>query len=35
VADKIAEPAYRASFLGSVPENARLSRSRAWLGERE
>jgi tetratricopeptide (TPR) repeat protein len=34
VADKIADPGYRASFLDQVPENARtLALARAWLGE--
>jgi hypothetical protein len=34
IADKIAEPGYRASFLEAVPENARtLALARAWLGD--
>ncbi|HEX7838769.1 MAG TPA: hypothetical protein VF469_14935, partial [Kofleriaceae bacterium] len=34
IADKIADPAYRASFLAHVPENARtLARAAAWLGD--
>jgi tetratricopeptide (TPR) repeat protein/predicted Ser/Thr protein kinase len=34
IADKIAEPSYRASFLEAVPENARtLALARAWLGD--
>ena len=34
VADKIADPGYRTSFLEAVPENARtLALARAWLGE--
>jgi hypothetical protein len=34
IADKIADPAYRASFLGQVPENARtLALAAAWTGE--
>ena len=33
-ADKIADPAYRQSFLENVTENARtLALARAWLGE--
>jgi hypothetical protein len=33
IADKIGDPAYRASFLEQVPENARtLALARAWLG---
>jgi hypothetical protein len=33
IAGKIAEPSYRTSFLGRVPENARtLTLARAWLG---
>jgi 2-methylisocitrate lyase-like PEP mutase family enzyme len=33
VADKIADPGYRASFLEQVPENARtLALASAWLG---
>jgi hypothetical protein len=33
IADKIAEPSYRTSFLDSVPENARtLALARTWLG---
>jgi tetratricopeptide (TPR) repeat protein len=33
-ADKIADPAYRQSFLENVPENARtLTLARAWLGD--
>ena len=32
VADRIADPSYRASFLDQVPENARiLALARAWL----
>jgi hypothetical protein len=35
MADKIADPAYRASFLAEVPENARtLALATAWLGDR-
>jgi hypothetical protein len=31
IADKICDPAYRQSFLGNVPENARtLELARAW-----
>ena len=34
IADKIPDPGYRASFLDSVPENARtLALAAAWLGE--
>jgi hypothetical protein len=34
VAAKIQDPAYRASFLEAVPENARiLALARAWLDE--
>jgi hypothetical protein len=34
VADRIADPAYRRSFLDSVPENARtLALAQAWLGD--
>jgi hypothetical protein len=34
IADKIAEPTYRASFLEHVPENARtLALAAAWLGD--
>jgi hypothetical protein len=34
IADKIADPDYRASFLAHVPENARtLALAAAWLGE--
>jgi hypothetical protein len=34
IADKIAEPGYRTSFLEAVPENARtLTLARAWLGD--
>ncbi|HEX7837055.1 MAG TPA: hypothetical protein VF469_06300, partial [Kofleriaceae bacterium] len=34
VADKIADPGYRVSFLEQVPENARtLALASAWLGE--
>ncbi|HWO22987.1 MAG TPA: protein kinase [Kofleriaceae bacterium] len=34
IADRIADPAYRKSFLEEVPENARtLALARAWLGE--
>jgi hypothetical protein len=33
-AGKIADPAYKRSFLDDVPENARtLARARAWLGD--
>jgi hypothetical protein len=33
-ADRIADPAYKQSFLADVPENARtLALARAWLGE--
>jgi eukaryotic-like serine/threonine-protein kinase len=34
IADKIPDPAYRRSFLGNVPENARiLALARAWLDD--
>jgi hypothetical protein len=34
IADRIADPAYRRSFLEAVPENARtLALARSWLGE--
>jgi len=34
IADRIADPAYRTSFLENVPENVRtLALARAWLGE--
>jgi hypothetical protein len=34
VADKIADPSYRASFLEQVPENARtLALATAWLDD--
>jgi len=34
IADRIADPAYQASFLGQVPENARtLALAAAWLGD--
>ncbi|HEX7836302.1 MAG TPA: hypothetical protein VF469_02505, partial [Kofleriaceae bacterium] len=34
IADTISDPAYRASFLADVPENARtLALAGAWLGE--
>ncbi|HEX7836159.1 MAG TPA: hypothetical protein VF469_01785, partial [Kofleriaceae bacterium] len=34
IADKIADPSYRASFLEQVPENARtLALATAWLGD--
>jgi tetratricopeptide (TPR) repeat protein len=34
IADKIADPAYKTSFLEDVPENARtLALAHAWLGE--
>jgi tetratricopeptide (TPR) repeat protein len=34
IADRIAEPSYRTSFLEDVPENARtLMLARAWLGD--
>jgi hypothetical protein len=33
IAGRIADPAYRQSFLENVPENARtLALARAWLG---
>ncbi|HEX3765116.1 MAG TPA: hypothetical protein VHW23_40750, partial [Kofleriaceae bacterium] len=33
IAERIADPGYRASFLGGVPENARtLALAEAWLG---
>ncbi|HEX7839584.1 MAG TPA: hypothetical protein VF469_19045, partial [Kofleriaceae bacterium] len=34
IADKIADPSYRTSFLAHVPENARtLALADAWLGD--
>jgi len=34
IADRIADPAYRTSFLGDVPENAlTLALARSWLGD--
>ncbi len=34
IAGRIADPAYKTSFLEDVPENARtLALARAWLGE--
>jgi hypothetical protein len=34
IADKIADPGYKASFLAGVPENARtLALATAWLGD--
>jgi hypothetical protein len=34
IADRIADPAYKASFLENVPENARtLALAHAWLGD--
>jgi hypothetical protein len=34
IADKIADPGYKASFLERVPENARtLALAHAWLGD--
>jgi hypothetical protein len=34
VADRIGDPAYRTTFLESVPENRKtLELARAWLGE--
>jgi len=34
IADRIADPGYRASFLENVPENGRtLALARTWLGE--
>ncbi|HEX8114382.1 MAG TPA: hypothetical protein VF516_41920, partial [Kofleriaceae bacterium] len=34
IADTIAEPSYRTSFLDAVPENARtLALARTWLGD--